>query len=510
VSLVNRLLVLVLAAFTASAQNTHESAATSAAHGFYWPSGKWRIAQPESQGIDSQVLASVLDKVSEQHLGVHSLLVIRHGYAPVDASFYPYDGSVPHDLASVTKTLTSVLAGIAVSRQLVTLDQLLLSFFPREAPPDPGEPKGRITVKDLLKMESGLDCGYAPGERELEQMKRSPDWVRFALALPMKYDPGTHSAYCSPGYHLLGSVIGAASHMTELEFGRKYLFNPLGIHEVIWAEDPQGRSHGWGDSHLFPQDLAKIGYLYLHGGDWNGNRILPESWVTMSVTPPAGQRGGPGGLGYEWGATNGPNGRQFGGNGRGGQSFIIWPDLDTIVVITAGGNAGQIARLVRDAIKSSHPLPANQDAYARLQQKVTDAAKAPSPVARSPIPPLAASISGVVYDFSVNPSRLDSLSLTFPKSGDARVDITYYGRPYSFPMGLDGVYRVAPDGPFHLPAGAQGRWTNDTTFLLDLNFIANINHYTLEIHFESGSIDVTADEASGVIRNGKLTGKRKS
>ncbi len=506
----NRLLVFALVAFTAAAQSTHEHAAASAAGGVYWPAGKWRSAQPETQGIDSQVLASVLDEVTEKRLGVHSLLVIRHGYAVVNASFYPYDESVPHDLASVTKTLTSVLTGIAVSRQLVTLDQPLLSFFPREAPPDPGDQKRRITVKDLLKMESGLDCGYAPGELELEQMKRSPDCVRFALALPMKYDPGTHSAYCSPGYHLLGSVIGAASHMAELEFGRKYLFEPLGIHEVIWDDDPQGRSHGWGDSHLFPQDLAKIGYLYLHGGEWNGNRILPESWVAMSTTPPSGERGGPGGLGYEWGASNGPNGRQFGGNGRGGQSLVVWPDLDTIVVITAGGNAGQIARLVRDAVKASQTLPTNKDAYARLQQKVADAAKAPSAVARSPIPPLAASISGVVYNFPVNPSRLDSLSLTFPKSGDPRVDITYYGRPFSIPIGLDGVYRVAPNGPFHLPAGARGRWTSDTTFLLDLNFIANINHYTLEIHFENGSIEVMADEASGVIRKGKLTGKRKS
>src|SRR5205814_1954015 len=111
----------------------------------------------------------------------------------------------------------------------IKLDQPLLSFFPNERPANPDEPKRRITLENLLRMESGLDCGYTPGEQELEQMKRAPDWVRFALALPMKYDPGTHSSYCSPGYHLLGSVIGVAAKQSEVDFGRKVLFHPLGI-----------------------------------------------------------------------------------------------------------------------------------------------------------------------------------------------------------------------------------------------------------------------------------------
>ena len=175
-------------------------------------------------------------------------------------------------------------------------------------------------------------------------MKRSPNWVQFTLVLPMKYEPGSHSAYCSPGYHLLGSVIGSAAHMSELEFGRKYLFEPLGMQRVVWADDPQGRNHGWGDSHFLPQDVAKIGHLYLHGGNWNGKQIVPASWVKMSTTPPVDARGGPGGSGYEWGASSGANGPQFGGNGRGGRTLIVLPDLDMIVVSTAGGNTGRSTR----------------------------------------------------------------------------------------------------------------------------------------------------------------------
>lgn len=473
----------------------------------YFPDRHWRTATPESQGLDSQILASALEQVIEKHLGVHSLLVIRHGYAVLDAYFYPYNSGTPHDLASVTKSITSTLTGIAVARGLIQTDRPVLSFFPQEQPANPDAQKQRITVGNLLRMESGLDCGNTPGEQELEQMKRSANWVRFALALPMKYDPGTHSSYCSPGYHLLGSAIAAAAHQSELEFGRKYLFEPLGIRDVVWAPDPQGRSHGWGDNHLYPEDVAKIGYLYLHGGQWNGKQIVPREWVDMSTAPPTGERGGPGGLGYEWGGANGPNGRQFGGTGRGGQSLIVWPGLDMVVVITAGGNAGQMAGAVHQAVKSEEALLPQPEAFRQLQAKIADAAKAPAAVPASALPAMDASISGKRYDFPLNPSRLDSLSLTFRDKNEARLDVKYLGEDLTFPVGLDGVYRLGPNGPLHLLAGAMGKWTAENEFLLDLNFIANINHYTLKIRFEGDRIEVTADEASGLIRNGHITGK---
>ncbi|MEO7193075.1 MAG: serine hydrolase [Vicinamibacterales bacterium] len=493
---------LVLAA--AACVVTHAQSTTPAP---YWPGVQWRTATPESQGIDSQALAAAIDQVREKQWGAHSLLVIRHGFVVVDTDFYPYRSTTPHDIASVTKTLTSTLTGVAVAKGLLALDQKVLSFFPTEAPADADEKKRSITVGNLLRMESGLDCGILPGEQELEQMKRSPDWVKFVLSLPMKYDPATRPSYCSPGYHLLGSVIGAAAKTTELEFARKHLFTPLGIRDVVWGDDPQGRSHGWGDSHFYPRDIAKLGYLYLHGGQWRDTQIVPREWVAQSITPPTGARTEPGGFGMEWNVSNGPNGRQYGGTGRGGQTLIVWPDLDTILVSTAGGNAGQLTSLIRQAIKSETPLPVNPAGTTLLKQRVLAAAQPPPATAMTPAPAIAASISGKVFRFPVNTSRIDSLALTFGQGGAARVDLTYYGEPLSVPIGLDGVYRLGPHGPFHLLAGATGKWTSDTEFLLDLNFIANINRYTLAIRFmPDQTIAVTADEASGLMRNGRLVG----
>src|SRR5580704_16356241 len=230
--LVSSAFAMIIACATAVAQTAPASV--------YYPGETWRTATPESQGLDSQALAAAIDQIRQKQWGVHSLLVIRHGYAVADTDFYPYNSSAPHDLASVTKTITSTLTGVAVGAGLVKLDQPLLSFFPKESPASPDDKKKTITVGNMLHMESGLDCGFLPGEQELEQMKRSANWVQFALSLPMKYDPGTHPSYCSPGYHLLGSIIGAASKMSEADFGKKNLFGPLGIRDVVWAVDPQG------------------------------------------------------------------------------------------------------------------------------------------------------------------------------------------------------------------------------------------------------------------------------
>jgi CubicO group peptidase (beta-lactamase class C family) len=500
-----RLSLLFVAVFVVSVV-THAQP-QSPASAVYFPGESWRTATPESQGIDSQALAAAIDQVREKGWGTHSLLVIRHGFVVADADFYPYSSSAPHDLASVTKTITSTLTGVAVANGLVKLDQTVASFFPNDVPAD-ADPRTRtITVGNLLHMESGLDCGFLPGEQELERMKRSDNWVRFALSLPVKYDAGTRPAYCSPGYHLLGSVLGAAAGSNELTFARKYLFDPLRIGNVVWADDPQGRSHGWGDSHFYPRDVAKIGYLYLHGGNWNGKQIVPADWVAASIAPPAGARNEPGGFGIEWNAVNGPNGRQYGGTGRGGQSLIVWPDLDMVVVSMAGGNAGQLTTLVRQAVKGDQPLPANPAGIAALAASRAAAARPPAAAPVTPAPAIAASMSGKVFRFPVNASRIDSLALTFDRSGAARVALEYYGEPFSLPIGLDGVYRVGPYGPFRLPAAATGRWTSDTEFLLDLNFIANINHYTLAIRFTpEDTMDVAVNEASGLMRNGHIVG----
>ena len=483
----------------------------------YYPTKAWRESTPEEQGLDSQVLAGMVESISRRHLNVHSVTIIRHGYVVLDSYFYPYKATSTHDVASVTKSITAAITGIAVDKGLLKTDQTMLSFFPNSsnaAPAGPDVQKQKITVADLLSMQSGLDCGFAPGEQELEQMRRGHEWLKYTLALPMKYDAGTKFGYCSPGYYVLSSIVTAATGQSLFEFGRKNLFEPLGIRDVAWPSDEQGRTHGWGNSSFYPRDFAKIGYLYLHDGMWDGKQIVSAEWIHKSVTKQANPGRAEGsGYGFGWwlaniGATaDAKEIEEFGGNGRGGQRVAVWPEKDMIVVVTGGGYAAnEVLPVIATAIKADHALPANTASGGDLKAKVVDAAKPPAAVAVAELPAMAGTVSGVTYTFPRNASRLDSLALTFAGNTEARLTVKYLGTELNFPVGLDGVYRLGPYGPLKLLAGATGRWTSDTDFLLDLNFISNINHYSVAIHFAGDSIETTMNESSGLIRNGKVTG----
>jgi CubicO group peptidase (beta-lactamase class C family) len=213
-----------------------------------FPSAAWKTASPESQGLDSAVLAEALDFMRTKSIPVHSLLIVRNGMVILDAYFYPYTGHEVHDVASVTKSFTSATIGIAIEQGYIkSVDQKVLSLLPL-APVDADPRRQSLSVRHLLTMTSGLDCDTEGGERALAAMRHSADWAVFALALPMRAEPGSRYAYCSCNNHLLSSIVTAATGKSLLEFAQNNLFRPIGIKDVTWPADPKGRTHGWGRS----------------------------------------------------------------------------------------------------------------------------------------------------------------------------------------------------------------------------------------------------------------------
>ena len=190
----------------------------------------WPVVPPERQGFDSDLLAELLDHVRTKGLPLHNLVLIRRGQLILDASIYPYSPEDPHDLASVTKSITSVLVGIAIDKGFIdSVRQPVVSLLPAAVSGKPDAQRRAITVENLLTMTSGLDCGFEPGEPELAAMRRSDNWPAFALALPMRAAPGTHYAYCSCNNHLLSAILSARTGDSALAFARRHLFDPLGI-----------------------------------------------------------------------------------------------------------------------------------------------------------------------------------------------------------------------------------------------------------------------------------------
>jgi CubicO group peptidase (beta-lactamase class C family) len=459
----------------------------------------WPATTPEEQGFDSAKLADVLVTIQETVPNVHSLLILRNGSVLLDAYFYPYDGSTPHEVASVTKSLTTTLIGIAIDQGKLSLDQPVLSFFPDRTIANRDERKERMTVGDLASMTSGLDCVAVPDEPTLGAMFGSPDWVQFVLDLPMVAEPGTTFAYCSPATHLLSAVLTQATGMTEFEFAQEYLFGPLDMTDVSWPEDPQGFSTGWGDAMLHPRDMAKIGQLWINGGVWDGKRIVSQEWVKDAATIHAVTDDDSTDYGYGWWVERESEvGGEFSAVGRGGQHIVVFPAVQTVVVTTGGGtfDSGNITGLLTAAVGDlTAPLPANPDGVARLNETVAKVVAAPAPQPVPPLPPMAETISGKVYEFGLNPLNMKTLRLIFDRPDEATAEMTTFDDqpPVSVAIGLDGVYRMTP-GDYDFPIGMRGSWEDDQTFMLDYDAIANREAYTLRMRFDGDSVTIEAKE----------------
>jgi len=143
----------------------------------YWPTQGWRTSTPEEQGFDSGKLAEGLQAMQDSSINIDSLLIVRNGYVVVDAYFYPYDNTIPHKLASVTKSVMTTLIGIAADQGKLRLDQPMVSSFPDRTIANLDTRKERITVGHLASMRNGFESGCLKGdEGTLNAMRANPDW----------------------------------------------------------------------------------------------------------------------------------------------------------------------------------------------------------------------------------------------------------------------------------------------------------------------------------------------
>jgi CubicO group peptidase (beta-lactamase class C family) len=486
------IIVVTMLAVTGCSPSRKAAPASPAAE---WPTAGWRTGLPEEFGFDSLRLADGLLAIRKKGLDLHSVALIRHGVMFLDAVFYPYDGRALHDQASVTKSITTALIGIAADRGLLKLDDPMVSFFPGRAVANRDAAKERVTVRHLASMSSGLDCTAAGDERTLKEMRASPDFVQFVLDRKMISEPGTQFVYCSPGMHLLSAILQKAAGMTALEFARQNLFEPLGIRDVIWPADAQGVNYGWGDIHLHPHDTAKIGLLWLRHGEWEGRQLVPREWVESSITTQI-KTGRNDDYGYGWWIT-GDKG-EFAAIGRGGQRIQAWPEIDALLVMTGGGvDIDDIEPLISPAfVDRDKPLPADPSAVARLKDALKAVAAPPDP---RPVPPpnaTARRISGLTFAVDPNPLEIEEFSLELADPAAAVFRFKHGGGERDdWPMGLDGVYRMS-EGPFGLPQGLRGEWVDERTFVMEYDNVANNDHFFLRLSFGGDRVVVESRETA--------------
>jgi CubicO group peptidase (beta-lactamase class C family) len=297
----------------------------------YWPTDGWRSASPSEEGMNGAMLDAALAAASQKRLQLHGMLVVRHGFIVKEAYFPPYEEGTAHELYSCTKSFTSALVGIALDRgYLHDLSQPALGFFPGRRFKNMDARKKAMTVENLLTMRSGLGWVEAdPTYREMYTSSR--DWVSYVLDLPMESDPGAEFRYSSGNSHVLSAIIQKTGKSTY-GLASEALFEPLGIPDPAWERDPAGIPIGGWGLQLSPRDMAKLGYLYLHDGKWDGRQVVPEPWVRASThaRPPATERLG---YGYQWWVDS--TVPLYAALGRLGQGIFVVPALDMVVVFTA-------------------------------------------------------------------------------------------------------------------------------------------------------------------------------
>ncbi|MBL8153401.1 MAG: serine hydrolase [Anaerolineae bacterium] len=468
-------------------------------------SWEWPLSTPEEQGIDSSGLAKMIDVARQMGTNLHSVVIVRNGHLILDASFFPNNSSTPHELASVTKTIVGTLVGIAIDRgDIEGVDQPVLDFFPEVSAPSPEQ--RAMTIKHLLTMTSGLQCGDYAG------WIASPDSVAYIWAQPMSSQPPAPFHYCGQDSHLLSAIVSRATGMPTQEFARAYLFEPLGISEWTWATDPQGIPIGESRLALSPLDVAKIGQLYLQEGQWNGQQIVSANWVEAAtrIQVVASQGGTGQDFGYHaWWMR--PDKDVYMAIGSGGQFIIVTPSEKLVTVFTAGldesdGSApnGLYNSAVLPAVLSDDPLPPNPEGAAALQAQL-DAITYPAPGEIPPLPKLAVAISGHLFNLEANAQGWETFTLEFGEGVDtALLYLTGNGEEVLAFIGMDGVYRLntIPGGTVAL----RGRWRGEDRLWIDAQVIGAASTYEIRLQFKDQGVSISIVDPVFGVGNESITG----
>jgi CubicO group peptidase (beta-lactamase class C family) len=196
----------------------------------------------------------------------------RHGKVIAEGWWDPYKPDLRHTLYSTSKSFTSTAVGFAVSEELLSVDDKVISYFPDQLPDSVSPFLADMTVKDLLTM----SAGQSPDPTGVIRSS-GPEWVKSFLACPVNNEPGTTFLYNSMATYMLSAIVQKVTGEMVLDYLRPRLFEPLGIEGMNWEISPEGyNTGGWGLL-LKTEDMAKFGQLYLQKGMWNDKQVILQT-----------------------------------------------------------------------------------------------------------------------------------------------------------------------------------------------------------------------------------------
>jgi CubicO group peptidase (beta-lactamase class C family) len=440
-------------------------------------------SRPSAQGVDALGLIAFLDAAERDDLGLHSLIVARHGQVVAEGWWRPYAADRVHLGYSLSKTLTATAVGFLVQEGRLTLDDLVLDHFPeidRAAVP-PGWLDVRI--RHCLSMTVGheQDAWGEVFERMSGADWRGPqDWVPRVFATAPVHEPGTFFAYNQVATYLLAVIVRQLAGVGIAEVLRPRLLVPLGLPDIPWHRDPLGRELGFTGAHLTTEAIASIAQLYLDRGWSQGHQLLTDAWVEEATvgfgplnTDPGADEDWRRGYGYSfWIQRYG-----FRGDGAYGQYLVVLPDHDAVVAITS-----EVARMqsTLDALWE-HVVPAiGGPGTPDVEDALLDR------LAALEIPPLGGDALGPEYaEFtrSVDSDLADEyLAVSVAREGaDHVLGLNRAGEWLSIPVGV-GEWRESElvGAGATLPVVASGGWVDEDTYLAEVIVIESPHRFRVE------------------------------
>jgi hypothetical protein len=477
----------------------------------YWPDDTWRTSTPEEQGMDSGMLAGMINTISESGKSINSITIIRNGYLVNEAYFYPYQKGVKHALNSCTKSVISALVGIAIhDGKINSIEDKALDYFPGIELANIDEQKRNIKIKDLMTMSAGIKWDFTNNSSTVE-MQQSEDWTGFYLNLPMAEKPGNTFNYCNGASHALASILKEATGKDPADLMAEKLH--IGIGDIFWAISPEKVSSGYSGIYMQPDDMARFGYLYLRNGNWNGEQLIPENWVIESTKPQITANWGPllPEYGYMWWINRSGG---YAALGYGGQYIFVVPECDMVVVFTSGLFQGNdffypvelMGNYILPSVKSDKPLEMNKTVSGQLQKAVDMVQKAPTPQPVRSLPEIAGKVSGKTY----NMDNGETLTFWFNGGDDFKVDINSGNQ---LKVGIDRDFRINDVGniitgglkDYH--GAFRGRWLDENTLEIDFRVLEEGFETVYTASFEDDRIELKSKinlSDTETVVNGKL------
>jgi hypothetical protein len=410
------------------------------------------------------------------------------------------------------------MTGIAIKNgQIKSVQQKALDFFPEIAAETKDTYLKDITVEHLLTMSAGFNTNTMP---DFYNKDASFDSAKHILTYDSVLSkPGETFFYDSGLPHVMSAIIQKTSGLTLEAYAKTDLFGPLGITDYSWQSDPQGITTGNSGLVLRPRDMAKLGYLYLHNGQWNGKQIVPAEWVQASTTGHIETKGlmnaaEDDGYGYYWWMDS------FGGysaHGFGGQYVFVLPKLDMIVVFTgslADPDFPAPHRLLKTyllpAAQSAQPLADNHQLFNQLTAEIANIQNTAKPVA--PLPEIAKQISGKEFRITGEGagSWPEKIMFTFPGADTYTTEWVRPEETITVSGGLINVFylnKLGTAGERIVPL--RGYWQDDHTFIEEQNFglSSEIRFFTVTYTFEGQKMAMQVESSMGDIPALKAIGE---